>query len=517
MPSKNPPIGPFAFLFTSSEREEPREELTLDEAFLAALKAADPEGKSSMRIYRGGLLLASGAQKLRAISVEKLSSPVRRTATRAVQSYTHATDETLYGFRLGDFVETSLERWNTFQRTTFWDHLANRATDVTVVSELCPKVARAMDAHLRSHVRYLGVFSPDLGNPLHRELLVDLLFKNAFIRDGIVYGGCDESGDFHFSFFGVKQFSGREVVPLKKEDFDRDAPAFNVDVPLSPRGLMTLQQLERLNRLDVHQRVMQAVSYTRTASSLPFDWDLSQLPDNPDEISVHASKLTMYLLDAEGKDPSKAKFFREVLQIGPNDWKFLQAQLLDGLAALKLDNIRIEDAYGIRFDARFPVTGTNGTTATILTAWMVRRGERASLTTAYPLKKDSALEESAQRPLVVLGIRHGKERWAAIHALAKDHARAAMNECVPKPMVVGGEVIMEGTIGTAYVVVRDGRSAFARWARNNGIGRSHYPHGTAIEAERVGQSSRSATAYANAYAHVLRRNEIECKVETHLD
>lgn len=41
----------------------------------------------------------------------------------------HATDETLYGFRLGDFVETSLERWNTFQRATFWDHLANRATD----------------------------------------------------------------------------------------------------------------------------------------------------------------------------------------------------------------------------------------------------------------------------------------------------------------------------------------------------------------------------------------------------
>lgn len=517
MSSKDPPIGPFAFLFTSPERDDAREELTLDEAFLDALKAADPKGESSLRIYRGSLLLASGAKRLQAISVEKLPSQVRRTAIRGIQSYTHAPDDTLYGFRIGDFVETSLERWNTFHRSTFWAHLANRATDVTVVSELSPKVVRAMDAHLRSYGRYLGVFSPDMGNPLHRELLVDLLFKDAFIRDGIVFGSCDEGDEFHFSFYGVKQFSGREVVPLKKKDFDRDAPAFNVDVPLSPRGLMTLQRLEKLNRLDVHQRVMQAVSYTRTASILPFDWDLSQLPDAPDEIAVHADKLTKYLLNAESKDPSKAKFFKEVLQIGPDDWKFLHAQLLDGLAALELGNVRIKDAYGIRFEARFPVTGTNGATATILTAWMVRRGERASLTTAYPLEKDPALEESAQRPLVVLGIAHGKERWAAIHALAKDHASATMTECVPKPMVVGGAVIMEGTVGTAYVVVRDGRSAFARWARDNGIGRSHHPHGTAIEAERVGQSSRSATAYANAYAHVLRRNEIECKVETYLD
>ncbi len=517
MPVKDPPTGPFAFLFTSPGRGEAREELTLDEAFLGALQAADPERKSAMRIYRGGLLLANGVRKLQAISTEKRTGPASRTALRASQSYTHATDNTLYGVRLGDFVETSVERWNTFHKASLWDCLANRATDVTVVSELCPEVVQAMDAHLRSYGRYIGVFSPDLGNPLHRELLVDLLFKNAFIRDGTVFGCRDISGEFHFSFYGVAQFSGREVVALNVDDFERDAPVFNVDVPLSPRGLVTLQRLEKLNKLDVHQRVMQQVGYGPTAAKLPFDWDLSQLPDSPDEISVHGRKLTNYLLDAEGKDPSKAKFFKEVLQIGPDDWKFLHAQLLDGLASLELEHVRIEDAYGIRFDARFPLIGTNGATATVQTAWMVRRGERASLITAYPLKKDCVLEESAQRPLVVLGLSPGKEKWAAVHALAKDYARAVMMECVPRPMVIGGEVIMEGTIGTAYVVVKDGRSAFARWAWVNGVGHTHYPRGIAIEAERLGQSSESATAYANAYAKVLRRNEIECKVETHLD
>lgn len=517
MPIKHPPTGPFAFLFTSPGRGEAREELTLDEAFLQALQAADPQRKSAMRIYRGGLLLANAARKLQAISVEKRTSAASRTALREGQSYTHATDKTLYSVLLGDFAETSLERWNTLHRASLWDCLANRATDVTVVSDLSPEVVQAMDGHLRSYGRYLGVFSPDLGNPLHRELLVDLLFKDAFIRDGTVFGCRDISGEFHFSFFGVTQFSGREVVALNVDDFEREAPVFNVDVPLSPRGLVTLQRLEKLKKLDVHQRVMQQVGYRPTASKLPFDWDLSQLPDSPDEVSVQARKLTNYLLDADGKDPSKAKFFKEVLQIGPEDWKFLHAQLLDGLAALELENVRIEDAYGIRFNARFPLTGTNGATATIQTAWMVRRGERASLTTAHPLKKDPVLEESAQRPLVVLGLPPGKEKWAAVHALAKAYASAALMECVPRPMVIGGEVIMEGTIGTAYVVVQDGRSGFARWARDNGVGHNHHPRGVAIEAERQGQSSESATAYANAYAKVLRRNDIECKVETYLD
>lgn len=509
--------GPFAFVFTSPTQSDVCEELTLDEAFLGALKVADPQRKSAMRVFRGGLLLTSGARKPQAITVENRTGSSGSPCIRASLAYTHATDMTLYGVRIGDFVETSLERWNTFHKKRLWDSLANRASDVTVVSDLRPEIVQAIDGHLSSYSRYLGVFSPDFGNPLHRELLVDSLFKDVFIRNGTVYGCRDFSGDFHVSFYGVEKFSGQEIVPLSAEEFERSAPVFNAIVPLSPRGLITQQRLERLNKLDVHQRIMQAVSYRSAASKLPFDWDLAQLPDSPDEIVVHAKKLTNYLLDPEGKAPSKAKFFKDVLQIEADDWKFMHSQLIDGLAALELENVRIQDSYGIRFDARFPLTGTNGATATILTAWIVRRGERASLITAYPLEKDTALERSAQRSLVVKGLLSGNERWSAVHALASEYARAAMQECVPRPMVVGGEVIMDGTIGTAYVVVRDGRLGFARWARANGVGHTHHPRGIAIQAERIAQSSESATVYANAFAKVLRRNDIECKVETHLD
>jgi hypothetical protein len=509
--------GPFAFFFTSLGSPAASGALSLDEAFLQALKAADPQGKSAMRIYRGGLLLSSGSRKPQAISMQTRSDPAARSALRATQSYTNASDKTLHGVRLGDFAGTCLERCNTFDRKTLWDFLANRATDVTVVSELAPEVVQGMDEHLRAHPRYFGVVSPDLGNPLHRELLVDMLLKDVFIRGGEVYARRDFSGELHVCFDGVQEFSGREMHALDGEQFEKAAPAFDVDLPLSPRGLVTRQRMARLERLDVHQRVMKAVSYTPTGAKLPFDWDLSQLPDSPDEISVQADKLTKYLLDPSGKGASKAKFFKEELKIGPEDWKFLHAQLVDGLAALEIEDVRIEDHYGIRFAARFPLRGINGATATILTAWIIRRGERATLTTAYPLKKDAALEESVQRPLVLVGLPEGEGKWAAIHALAKDCADAAMKECVPRPMVIGGEIVMEGAIGTAYIVMADSRSGFARWTKANRIAQRHHPRGVAIEAERLGQSAESATAYAHAYAKVLGRNEIECTVETYLD
>lgn len=517
MPHRRAPRGPFAFLFTSLGPDRKGEVLTLDEAFLQALKAADPQGKAAMRVYRGGLLLASGSRKLQAIGMQRRSDAPAKRAIRSTQAYTEASDQTLHEFRLGDFAETCLERWNTFDQKTFWGSLATRATDVTVVSELTRQVVEAMDERLRSHPRYLGVVSPDLGNPLHRELLVDMLLKDVFIRDGEVYACEDLSGEFHVSFDGVQEFSGRQMHAVEIGLFDEIAPSVDAEVALSPRGLVTQQKLARLNRLNVHERVMKAVSYSPAAAKLPFDWDLSQLPDSPDEICVQADKLTKYLLDPNSSDPSKAKFFKDVLQIGPENWKFLHAQLVDGLAALELEDVRIKDQHGIRFSARFPVRGINGATATILTAWIIRRGERASLTTAHPLRKDVALEESVQRPLVLLGPTEGEGKWAAIHQLAKDHAVAAMKECVARPMVVDGEIVMEGKVGTAYIVVPEGRSAFARWCKANRIAHRHHPRGVAIEAERVGQSAESAAAYARAYAKVLRRNGIDCKVETYLD
>lgn len=56
----------------------------------------------------------------------------------------------------------------------------------------------------------------------------------------------------------------------------------------------------------------------------------------------------------------------------------------------------------------------------------------------------------------------GDERWQALFDLARSASLAAMNECVPKPLVVESQVHMEGDCGGAFVVLNDGRRSFAR-------------------------------------------------------
>jgi hypothetical protein len=88
-----------------------------------------------------------------------------------------------------------------------------------------------------------------------------------------------------------------------------------------------------------------------------------------------------------------------------------------------------------------------------------------------------------------------------------------MNECAPKPLVVEGQVYMEGECGGAFIIIEDGRTAFARWLRKKGFGERHYHRGFLISTEQIGQSVESAKAYADAFACVLRRNGIKCRSE----
>ena len=91
-----------------------------------------------------------------------------------------------------------------------------------------------------------------------------------------------------------------------------------------------------------------------------------------------------------------------------------------------------------------------------------------------------------------------------------------MNYCVSTPIVVENKVYMDGLCGGAYVVIDDGRTSFVRWLRKNGVGHRHYKRGYSIPADQIDQSSESASAYAKAFALVLRRNGIECHTETYL-
>lgn len=510
-------LHPCALLFASPLRDAEEGE-TLDETFLTALKVADPHGQTDTRVYRGGLLLAGLSYKPFSIKAEpdthqKLGSSVTFRTSRMERS-----DRALYAILVGDFVETCLEQWNTLDPSTFWNYVANRALDATFVPSLSAAVAEDMDKHLRSHPRYIGAVSPDLGNPLHRYLFVDVMFKDAFIRNGRVFVQGGFEGAYDGSFFGADTFSPVGMATMPYQEFEEKAPSAHLPDSLSARGLVTEMRMRRRMALDIHQKVMSALGQSRSLHDVdqPFEWDLLQLPDAPEEIEVQSKKLTHYLLDPENKDnQGKAKFFEQQLAITSNNWAYLYGQLVDGLGNVSYEDVKL-DKYGVRFNAYLPVIGLNGATATIKTGWIVRQGERANFTTAFPAKKDAALENQAISPLVVSDNLEGDARWYAIYTLAEQAARKAMEECVPKPLFVESQVYMEGDCGSAFVVIEDGRTSFARWIKKKGLGHRHYQRGYSISAEQIGQSADSAKAYADTFARVLRRNGIECRSEIYL-
>jgi hypothetical protein len=381
----------YAFIFDGGgAKVDPSE--SLDEAFLSALKVADPNGVTSTRVFRGGLLIASLSYKKSAVRARPSTRRRPGGVTVSESGTTETADKALYATLVGDFVETCLELWNTFDSTKLWDYIANHPLDATILSGLTVEIAARVDERLRSHPRYVGAVSPDLGNPLHRQLFIELMFKDAFIHDGSVVVRADYEGEYQGSFFGADEFSRRGMSVMPYQQFETSAPSANLPTELSARGLVTQMRMQRRMALDIHQKLLLSITGSNALREplQPFEWDITRLPSAPDEVQVQARKLTDYLLNAEhGDGRSKAKFFSETLAIAREDWAFLQAQLVDRLAEVSYDDVRL-DKYGIRFTAVLPLRGRNGNTATIKTAWIVRPGERASLVTAIPDKKTTS-------------------------------------------------------------------------------------------------------------------------------
>jgi hypothetical protein len=317
-------------------------------------------------------------------------------------------------------------------------------------------------------------------------------------------------------FAGVEEFLQKGIIAISPEDFARRSPPVGKPAALSARGLVTLARLEKCSALTVHERLASALPDRMKEPEKEFTWDIRQLPNAPDEVVVQARKLTEYLLSTEHKDGGgKAKFFETNLGIKSEDWQYLQAQLVDALSSTPLDDVSL-DQYGIRFNALLPVHGRNRRIATIRTGWIVRRGERASLVTAYPADKKPDPALNVQEPAVVDHRLAGDKRWEAIFALACEAGESAALACVPRPLkVVGYPVEMEGNCGCAYVRVPNARTGFARWRKMAGHASSHHRSGVCFYSVTESQSAERAKAYAEAFAKVLRRTGIECSVETY--
>lgn len=292
-------------------------------------------------MHRGDLLIASFSYKTSAISATPKQQKSSGGAKCSSSGTTEQADMALYATLVGDFVGTCLERWNTFDSNKFWEYVANHKLYSLCVPGLPTGFTAPIDARCRAQTCYIGAVAPDLGNPLHRQLFMEMMFKDAFIQGGNVTVRADFDGNYAGSFGGANAFSKSGMITMPYEEFEAACPPLGLPASFSARGLITQMRMQGRIAPDVHQKIASAVmdsSIVKHASQA-FEWDLSKLPDSPDEVEVQARKLTHYLLDPEHEDgKSKAAFFAQVLGITHGHWSFLLTQLIDGLAHVSYES-----------------------------------------------------------------------------------------------------------------------------------------------------------------------------------
>jgi len=100
---------------------------------------------------------------------------------------------------------------------------------------------------------------------------------------------------------------------------------------------------------------------------------------------------------------------------------------------------------------------------------------------------------------------------------------AAMNNCQPTPMTVVDRMsgqkwhVSEGACGFAWVKIKPARGAFVNWLKANDIGHRGYPTGYDYWVSEGGQSIERKTAFARAFAGVLRNAGLNAHAESRMD
>jgi hypothetical protein len=484
-----------------------------DSAFLRALSAADPTGKTKTAVRRGDAILHNLASKITSVA-----------ETGRGTQHTQSVDIEVYKTIVWDFADALTEQWTSADLETFPMVLASHGIHCITTPTLPTEFRDQVDAGLQGVRGYVGAIELDLGSPLQVEIFVKQLIGNAAIADGAVVLELSWEGHLDTLFEGAQEFKPTGERHVAYGELRAFQPRATIPDELSTRGRVSIERYQGKRQFTLQERVAVALTRQRYShrTSQPFEISTLEDPSNPLEANLPEAKFLRYLLDeAHPKGGSKAKFFKEALSIGPEDWRYLAAQLHDGLKTAELVELgmkHFEGGYGVSFNAVMPVKGLNGKTVDIDTNWIMEPGQQPRLSTAVPARPRDTTGREPQEPPIVSTTLKGDERWAAIFDLAAEAGRLAATSTVPTPMSISGFGIeMDGLCGFAWVRVPDARRGFARWVIKTDRAYRHYQSGAQIFAKRDSQSVDRARAYATAFAATLRHNGVECEVESRLD
>lgn len=111
------------------------------------------------------------------------------------------------------------------------------------------------------------------------------------------------------------------------------------------------------------------------------------------------------------------------------------------------------------------------------------------------------------------------------HLYDKAHTAGilAANETVCRPMTVVNPAtgqrwhVPDGVCGFAWIVVKPGNGAFAKWLKTNKLAEKHYEGGVSIWVSDYSQSMQLKEAYARAFAAVIKEAGLNCYSDSRMD
>ena len=455
------------------------------------------------RIYSGDILL---------FDLCKLISEVERAGDSTITTY--AVDKNLYLTLLTELSQSLEEQTNTFNVDNLLLEVGTHNIYCIVITNLSYSTRMLIDATLQKLNGYIGMLELDIKNPLHVILFVEQMINHGYLKETTLFLEEEFINEEEIVPNWAKGHSKIDIKILASNDFKRQAPPLIIPHEVSPRGERFQKIVTLKGKTDHYQKISEALLENE---STDFHYIVNGKLSYA-KITVPEDKLTKYALNFEhekgGKE--KARQFKELLGIEAKDWRYLAAQIENGLADGKICNVR-KTEFGIQYHIDIPIIGLNGVSKTVRTAWLTKENGENQLTTLYVAKQKEQQGRLGTEPNLV-NLSKPDIFWKALYDLAHTEAKKSSENHIATPMFIEGyPPILEGVCGFAWIVVKDARKGFAKWLKDNHIGSKYYRGGWEIFADCCDQSYEKAKRYAETFEKVLKQNGVECYFESRLD
>ena len=345
-------------------------------------------------------------------------------------SHTLTDDKALRSTLAVAFAKSIAAQYHHIDTDALSTTLLRQKVECITVSELPLACSDRIHAELSKQCRpYLGCFEVDKGDPLALQLASNGLIPFCTY------------GDRTLKWLIPFDESAGEQAPLSWPDglgfssveFSTEALERIALAALSPVGEENARLLKTRAQPQHAENVLSALrdSLDTSKDGAPVKVSFGESEFGAAHADVR--KLRDYSLNEQHETGKhKAHVFRKLLGITAVDWSFLGEQLIAGLTK-ELVRRPAKSHWGVQYHVIVPVTGRNGQTKLVKSAWIIRPDEPPSLVSAY-VADDADTTETGVLAKLVVNEPEGAERWRQLYEIADAQGRKAAEEWTPTPM-----------------------------------------------------------------------------------